>query len=52
MASPSVEHRMIDWRVIEDMRGETLSDHLYIEVVMETTRRPVPRSSTGGGDKR
>jgi len=49
MASPSAAHRVSNWRVVEDMRGETLSDHQYIEVVLGTTRQQVRRSSTGGG---
>jgi len=48
MASPSAAHRVSSWRVIEDLRGETLSDHQYIEVVLGTARQPVQRPPSGG----
>jgi len=52
MVSPSAAQRVSCWRVVEDMRGETLSDHLYIEVVVGTTRQQVHRSSTEGEGRR
>jgi len=47
MAFPSAAQGA-GWRVVLDMREETLSDHYYIEVVMGTARQPVLRPSTGG----
>jgi len=34
------------------MRGETLSDHLYVEVVLGTARQDVQRSSIRGSERR
>jgi len=48
MASPSAAHRVGSWRVIEDLRGETFSDHQYIEIVLGTARQPVRRPPSGG----
>lgn len=47
MAFPSAAQGA-GWRVVLDMREETLSDHCYIEVVMGTARQPVLRPSMGG----
>lgn len=52
MASPSAVHKVSSWRVVQDMRGETLSDHLYIEMVLGTARQVVHRPSDKGSKKR
>jgi len=39
------------WRVVGDSRGETLSDHQYIEFVLGTTRQQVRRPPRGGAPR-
>jgi len=51
MGSPYAARMVSGWRVVKDMRGETLSDHLYIEVVLGTARRPFPRPPQGEGQR-
>jgi len=51
MASPSAAHKVSSWRVVDDLRGETLSDHRYIEIVLGTACQQV-RRPTSGGEKR
>jgi len=41
-----------DWRVVDDSRGETLSDHRYIVITIGTACQRLLRSLRGGGEKR
>jgi len=52
LGSRRVVNTGCSWRVIEDLRVETLSDHQYIEVILRNTRQPLHRPPRGGGEKR
>jgi len=52
MASSSAAHKVNSWRVVDDLRGETLSDHRYLEVILGATRQRRIGSSNRGSERR
>lgn len=46
MVSPSAARGVSRWHVVDDLRGETLSDHRYVEVVLGTACQSTSRLST------
>lgn len=52
MGSRKVVNMGCSWRVVEDIRGESLSDHKYIEIVLGNARQQISRPHCGGGDRR
>jgi len=49
MDSEGAKRILRGWRVVGDSRGETLSDHQYIECTLGTARQQVHYPPQGGG---